>query len=246
MEDINKEIKRWKELRENAIKKLNELADGLDKVHRNTNIAKISGNSIGIIGGSAAVISLISAPYTLGLSLGLAIGGTCAGVAGAATSLGSSLTEDIIAKRLCKEAEKLVRKDLIESENLKKLFSNKELRRNVVSKCGKIAGNTLQKTAHVANLIVRAEQTSEMINAAKILLNPSNTVHILGISASIIFIVLDLIELIETSIDLNDGSKSKYSEKIREMIKNLELNKDEIEQEINNHNDEADDLIHLI
>jgi hypothetical protein len=246
MEDMNKEFKRWKDLREKAIRKLNELADGLDKVHRNTNISKISGNSIGIIGGTAAVIGLLSAPYTLGLSLGLAIGGACAGVAGATTTLGSSLTEDIISKRLCKEAEKLVRDDLNECENLKKIFSNKELRRNVLSKGGKIAGNTLQKTAHVANVIVRAEQTSEIINAAKILLNPSNTVHILGVSASIIFIVLDLIELIETSIDLNDGSKSKYSEKIREMIKNLEINKNEIEQEINNENDELDDSSNLI
>jgi hypothetical protein len=211
MKEYKNEIERWQESRDVALKKLNELADDLDKIHRNTNIAKISGNSLGIIGGTAAVVGLITAPFTFGLSLGLTIGGTCAGVAGAATNLGSSLTEDIIAKKLCKEAENLMKNDLKECENLNKIFSDTELRRNLMNKTGKIAGNSLQKGAHVANVIIRAEQAGGFSNASKILLSSSQAIRIIGVSTSLNFITLDLIELIETSIDVHDGSKSKHA-----------------------------------
>lgn len=231
-EETLKEITKWKQSRDIALKKLNELADQLDNVHYNTNIAKLSGNSLGIVGGTIAVVGLLSAPFTYGLSLGLTIGGTCAGVAGAATNLGSSLTEDIIAKKLCKEAEDLMKEDLKETEILTKIFASRELSRNLINKTGKIAANSLQKSAHVANILVKAEQAGgELANASKILLSSSNALRVLGIGASLIFITLDVIELIDTSFDVHDGSKSKYATKIRELIVKLENNKKEIEVE---------------
>ncbi len=56
-----------------------------------------------------------------------------------------------------------------------------------------------------------------------------------------IFITLDLIELIETSIDVHDGSKSKHAEKIRDLVKKLEMNKNEIVKEFADDNEEADE-----
>ena len=44
-----KEVCDWKVNRENALKKLKELADELDKHHRNTNIAKIAGTILFLI-----------------------------------------------------------------------------------------------------------------------------------------------------------------------------------------------------
>ncbi|KAK9971317.1 hypothetical protein ABG768_024691 [Culter alburnus] len=82
-----KSTKTTKELYE-RLKVLEELADGLEKVHYNTTVGSLAGGVVGLAGGITSMVGVILAPFTLGASLivtgvgiGVAVaGGVAAGV----------------------------------------------------------------------------------------------------------------------------------------------------------------------
>ena len=58
----------------------------VDKRHKNSNIATVSGCVSSIIGGTLIVGGMVAAPFTLGASIGLSAAGTAIAVAGGATT----------------------------------------------------------------------------------------------------------------------------------------------------------------
>jgi len=92
------------ELKEN-IKKLRELADNVDKVHRDCTISNVVASSTGIASGTLSILGLVLAPFTAGLSLGLSAAGIGLGAAAAVTGLSTMVVENVNLYSLVKDAQ---------------------------------------------------------------------------------------------------------------------------------------------
>ncbi|ROL44943.1 Apolipoprotein L3, partial [Anabarilius grahami] len=81
-----------KELYE-RLKVLEELADGLEKVHYNTTVSSLAGGVVGLAGGITSIVGLILTPFTLGASLIVTGVGIGVAVAGGVTAGASNITK---------------------------------------------------------------------------------------------------------------------------------------------------------
>uniref|UniRef100_A0A4W3J317 Uncharacterized protein n=1 Tax=Callorhinchus milii TaxID=7868 RepID=A0A4W3J317_CALMI len=69
-----------------CIQDLGDIANDIEKCQESSNIAKVTGSSVRMVGGLLAVGGAIAAPFTLGASLALTAVGTGLGIAGNATN----------------------------------------------------------------------------------------------------------------------------------------------------------------
>ncbi len=76
-----------------SLKVLEELADGLERVHFNTTVSSLTGGVIGLAGGITSIVGLILTPFTLGASLIVTGVGIGVAVAGGVTAGVSNITK---------------------------------------------------------------------------------------------------------------------------------------------------------
>ena len=88
-----KEFPQVKQELKQSIKKVCELADHVDKVHRDCTIANVVASSTGVVSGALGILGLVLAPFTAGLSLGLSAAGIGLGAAAAVTGLSTMVVE---------------------------------------------------------------------------------------------------------------------------------------------------------
>lgn len=77
----------------------------VDKRHKNSNIATVSGCVSSIIGGTLIVGGMVAAPFTLGASIGLSAAGTAIAVAGGATTATARTADFLQVDLISKETE---------------------------------------------------------------------------------------------------------------------------------------------
>uniref|UniRef100_A0A673IGF8 Probable serine/threonine-protein kinase DDB_G0279405 n=1 Tax=Sinocyclocheilus rhinocerous TaxID=307959 RepID=A0A673IGF8_9TELE len=77
----------------NVLKVLEELADGLERVHYNTTVSSLTGGVIGLAGGITSIVGLILTPFTFGASLIVTGVGIGVAVAGGVTAGASNITK---------------------------------------------------------------------------------------------------------------------------------------------------------
>ena len=71
-------------------------ANHIEKFDKDTGIARTVGGSVSIVSGSAVVLGIILAPFTVGASLGLTIGGITGSILGGGTTFGAILAKGLI------------------------------------------------------------------------------------------------------------------------------------------------------
>ncbi|KAF4111665.1 hypothetical protein G5714_008696 [Onychostoma macrolepis] len=76
-----------------SLKVLEELADGLERVHFNTTVGSLTGGVVGLAGGITSIVGLILTPFTLGASLIVTGVGIGVAVAGGVTAGVSNVTK---------------------------------------------------------------------------------------------------------------------------------------------------------
>ncbi|RXN18507.1 serine threonine- kinase Nek5-like isoform X1 [Labeo rohita] len=76
-----------------SLKVLEELADGLERVHFNTTVGSLAGGVVGLAGGITSIVGLILTPFTLGASLIVTGVGIGVAVAGGVASGVSNITK---------------------------------------------------------------------------------------------------------------------------------------------------------
>ncbi|ROI48890.1 Apolipoprotein L3 [Anabarilius grahami] len=108
IEELKSEFKRNHQTLIDQIKKLNDIADEVESVHKNTTVGSLVGSSIGAVGGITALAGLAFAPFTLGASLALTAAGAAAGVAGGVIGATSNITNMIKQKNLRETIEKII------------------------------------------------------------------------------------------------------------------------------------------
>ncbi len=99
-EEFLSKMPEWKTLRQQTIDELYKIADECDSLHKDCNIANVTGSSVGAAGGIMALGGILLAPFTFGGSLSLTVAGAATGVAGAATNITTSVVESSKMKGL--------------------------------------------------------------------------------------------------------------------------------------------------
>lgn len=217
----------WKHSRFKTRKRLLDLADKMDQVHLKSSIAKAAGISIGIIGSVTVFAGVLLAPSTFGLSLSLTVGGTAFGAIGSIGSMWHSIKTDVIMKIICKEAEKILNEDRTQSDGIVELISSSHFRKQMEYGIGSLVGKFGQESLNLANLMssaISARQSGDTLNASKILLSQSQTIRYLGLSLHLLFLGLEVVRLIELTIEIRDFPRCAYSESIRSILSEFDFN----------------------
>ena len=113
-------------LRFETVSLMNSLAGELDKRHRDVNIAKIVGSSVGVAGAAAAGLGVALIPLTLGGSMLLLVPGGSAMVLGSSTVATAHVTEKVMQKVDLEKVQKAVDKDREQCEKVHQLWKDFE------------------------------------------------------------------------------------------------------------------------
>lgn len=120
LEKLEKGIK----VRKNTISMLQDLARELDKVHKDVNIAKVTGTSTAVVGGAITVLGAIASVFTLGAASPLIGVGLATATAGGATAGGAEIADVVISKNKMEEAQKIMDEDKKTLDEIDKCYSD--------------------------------------------------------------------------------------------------------------------------
>ena len=119
----NTTVYQWGRDVDSACFKLRKCADVLDKVTKDTGIAKATGGGAAIGGGLLALGGLIAAPFTAGASLAATAAGTALAVGGGVTSFTASMVKHGWDKSQTKEGEQVTKKVCKQAQILSECLS---------------------------------------------------------------------------------------------------------------------------
>lgn len=125
-------------LRHSCANKIHEVADNIERVVRDTGIAKTTGGSVAVASGAATIGGILLAPFTAGASLALTVGGIVGGVASAATTLTAAIIKDSSVNSKAKEVKEIL--DSLEEKD-KIVFKIIEELQKKVMKIRELYGN---------------------------------------------------------------------------------------------------------
>ncbi|XP_037053525.1 apolipoprotein L3-like [Peromyscus leucopus] len=225
---------------EQQIGKLRALADKIDKVHRDCTITQVVAGSTGAVSGVLTILGLALAPVTAGLSLGLSATGLGLGVGAAMTSVSTTIVEKVRTASVEAEASQLVPtskdpgkviKEILESTP-RLLFVSKNSFRNleVIKKnidAIKLAKANTRLASNAKRLMttgrVSARNTRQVQKAfGGTALAMSKGARIMGAATAGLFLVLDVVSLVQDSKHLYEGAKTESAAKLRQQAQNLE------------------------
>ncbi|XP_037053519.1 apolipoprotein L3-like isoform X2 [Peromyscus leucopus] len=226
---------------EQQIRKLHALADKIDKVHRDCTITQVVAGSTGAVSGALTMLGLTLAPMTAGLSLGLSA--TCLGLgaATAVTSVYTTIVKKVSTASVEAEASQLVPtskdtgkviKEILEESTPRLLFVSKNSFRNleVIKKnidAIMLAKANTRLASNAKRLMttgrVSARNTRQVQKAfGGTALAMSKGARIMGAATAGLFLVLDVVSLVQDSKHLYEGAKTESAAKLRQQAQNLE------------------------
>ena len=135
--ELVEEMEKMIEYRAETIERMNSVANELDRRHRDTNIAKLVGTSVGVLGTAGAAVGgvgLALAPFTAGLSatvaavgggISVAAGGVALGL-GTLTTAGAQFVEKLLEHVDLADVQRVVDKDQAQCERVQQLWNNFE------------------------------------------------------------------------------------------------------------------------
>uniref|UniRef100_A0A8C8UQH6 Apolipoprotein L3-like n=1 Tax=Peromyscus maniculatus bairdii TaxID=230844 RepID=A0A8C8UQH6_PERMB len=204
---------------EQHIRKLRALADRIDNVHRDCTITQVVAKSTGAVSGVLTILGFALAPVTAGVSLGLSATGLGLGVAAAVTSVSTSLVEKVITASVEAEASQLVPTSKDKEKAIKEVLE-KSTPRLVSLSNSRLATNA----KHLITIgRVSARNTRQVDKAIEgTALAMSKEAQITGTATAGLFLVLDLVSLVQDSKHLYEGAKTESTAELRQQ-KLLEL-----------------------
>ena len=114
----------WIEERESCINEIQELAEDIDKHHRNISIAQLPTSAVGVTGGVLTITGLALIPVTFGASLGLTISGTVLGAGAAVTGITTSVTDIGIQVDRLKKAKCIINEHAESTDEMSKIIKD--------------------------------------------------------------------------------------------------------------------------
>ncbi|XP_026052836.1 apolipoprotein L3-like [Carassius auratus] len=108
IEELKSEYDRNLPTLTDQIKKLNDIADQTESVHKGTEVGNLVGASVGAFGGIAELAGMALAPITSRLAMSLSAVGAVAEAAGRVTSTASNITNKFKQRKLRLTVEKII------------------------------------------------------------------------------------------------------------------------------------------
>ncbi|KAJ1183545.1 hypothetical protein NDU88_000363 [Pleurodeles waltl] len=199
---------------------LRGIASDLDNFHRNATGWNFLGSYLGVSGGLLGLGGLLLAPVTAGVSLEVAAVGLAASAAGGTLSVGTSLADAINSK---------IDKDKVEGllkgcrESLEKIKQRVQVASQLAEEIRHLAFEVdIDVDGYIGSLGVGVGQTglhfTKLVKTLEVLDSGRLLVKIAGLTTvvfSAVFIVLDLLSLINSREELRRGAPSELATAIR-------------------------------
>ncbi|XP_045635518.1 apolipoprotein L3-like [Ursus americanus] len=204
---------------EERIRKLRELADNVDRVHKNCTISKRVAGSAGVVSGVLTCVGLGLAPFTAGASLTLSAAGVGLGAVSAVTHVSTSFLEDSKVSSAKAEASRL-----------KSLGSDKEkivakVLRHSEPQISSLAGTCDQELKNIARN-VRALRVA-YVNARRLMIRRDSDraiAQFTGRAMSGLSLLMDMLDFVRNS----EGAKTESAEEMRQQAQELESKLEEL------------------
>ncbi|XP_036063456.1 apolipoprotein L3-like [Onychomys torridus] len=226
---------------EQQIRKLHALADKIDKVHRDCTITQVVASSTGAVSGVLTILGLALAPVTAGISLGLSATGLGLGAAAAVTSVSTTIVEKVSTVTAEAEASQLVPTSKDPGKAIREVLEKTTPRLFSVSKNSFQNLEVIKKNIDAIKL---AKANTRLANNAKRLMTTgrvsarntrqvqkafggtalamSKGARIMGAATAGLFLVLDVVSLVQDSMHLSEGGKTESAAKLRQQAQDLE------------------------
>ena len=228
--------------------KLQELADNVDKVHRDCTISNVVTHSTGTLSGALTILGLVLAPVTAGASVALSATGIGLGAAAAVTAVSTSIVEHVSRSSAENKASQLMS---IGIKKWKVLLEVLKSNPQIVDTTEKLA-----KAEKHLEINIHAMETGEAnpdsaVNA-NIYLSPGRIAapviqqveagfkgtavavtkgaRIAGAATAGLFLLMDVGFLVKESMHLHDGAKAASAENLRQRARELERKLEELTQ----------------
>ncbi|XP_021574289.1 apolipoprotein L3-like [Carlito syrichta] len=226
---------------EESISELHALAGRVDKVHKDCTISNVVAGSTGAVSGILTVLGLALAPVTAGTSLVLSATGVGLGAAAAVTGVSSSIVD--YSNRLSAEAKA---KNLMATSNdvakvvKEAVGTNTSKVISLVTKCSRdlqgieknIRAFTLVKANPRLVASARSLMTTGRISARSsrqvqkafggTALAMTKGVRLVSMATVGISLLMDVVTLVQESVHLHAGAKTKSAEELRQQAQELE------------------------
>ncbi|XP_051015856.1 apolipoprotein L3-like [Acomys russatus] len=226
---------------EERIGKLHALADKVDKVHRDCTISQVVASSTSAVSGVLTILGLALAPVTAGVSLALSATGLGLGTAAAVTSVTTAIAEKVNTASAEAKASKLVPtykdtmkgiKEVIDQSTRRVLSASTNSIPNVRVIMQNIDAIQLTKASPSLVRNAKSLMTTGKISARSTrqvqkafggtALAMSKGARILGAATTGIFLLLDVVSIVEDSKHLHEGAKSESAAELRQQAQDLE------------------------
>ena len=217
-----KEFPQVKQELKESIRKLRELADSVDKVHRDCTISNVVASSTGIASGALGILCLGLALFIAGLSLGLSATGLGLGVAASVTSLSTMVVETVNTSSAETQAKGL---GTVTAKSTKFLKQVQDFAKHI--QAIKVARRNPQLVAtaqcHIATGRLSVQNTQQVTrNFRGTALAGSRAVRIGSGVLSGLLMALDVYNLVKNARDLQEGAKTASAENMRQKARELE------------------------
>lgn len=242
LDELIRVYKDWLQLRRMTINELKEIVNDMDSEEFRSNVTSIVGSGVGVAGGAMVIGGLLLAPFTGGVSLVVAGAGLGAGVLGGFTNLTSETIAQNYALKRCKEANDKIKNDQEKSAELER--SEKKLTDVIVF----LTKEAEASKSDVTTIMKSASVTTKGLKVFKIVQNTVGFaragyrgVGAVGMAAgkalgkasgalAIVGIGLDIWQIVSSSKDISNGSKSELGKGITKHILELEKSLNAVEK----------------
>ncbi|XP_032272804.1 apolipoprotein L3-like [Phoca vitulina] len=226
---------------EEYIRKLYELANEVDRVHKNCTISNIVAGSTGAVSGVLSILGLGLAPFTAGTSLALSAVGAGLGAASAVAQVSTSIVEYSSESSAKAKARRLRSTDSIEEDIIikvlnyskpqifalarKSLKDLQDLGNNV--RAIKVAKTNPQLVVNALHLMrgkpVSAQSARQVQEAFKgTALAMTKGARIMSGALSGLCLAMDVFSLVKESGHLQEGAKTESAEELRQQAREME------------------------
>ncbi|XP_075408806.1 apolipoprotein L3-like [Tenrec ecaudatus] len=232
---------------EERIRKLHALADKVEKTHRDCTISRIVAGSAGVVSGVLSICGLALAPVTAGVSLGLTAAGMGLGAAAAVTSVSTSIVDRTSKLSAKTEASKLVSMDVhMKEEVVDAVSRNTSQLASTTKRCIQILRD-MEKNIRASKLV--QDNPRLLANAKRLMTNGNISVRkarqvqkafggttlamtkgarVTGLATSGVFLLMDVIHLVQESMHLQEGAPETCAQELREWAQELERRLEEL------------------
>lgn len=225
-ETVRRELKGWVRVREQTIQKLGKLAEYLDNLSSNCNVAKLAGGGVAIASGLIGLATLIAVPFTGGLSLFGTAACAAAGVGGGGTLLITDIIKKVNEDSSVQEANDAVKNDRKKTgEFYQAICLEKTLD---MIKAGKMVGGVTKGVAFVGRIStslgsrILARGGQNAVLALRTVGQAAKLAKFAGPILSVVFLPIDIADVVSTAIEMSDGSLNAAAVDIRKIINELQ------------------------